>query len=355
MPQVSTAEPAEAMLAALGDALDLVDFGFALLGPDMCARFVNRRFAERWAEPSLRAVLGACIEQCEAERHFGANAPVAMDFPDGRRRWVWCGATADGGHIVICTEASPAWVEDSRGAAPDDAADRLSAELRFNKEVLEDHATYLATLAEESDANARRAEAARRLLEREIAERRKLEAELRRLATTDALTGVLNRRHLFEVGQQDLIQARDAGNELAVLMVDVDHFKSINDRHGHPVGDTALRQLAARLRTAVRRADHIGRLGGEEFAVVLPGIAPAASLIVAERLRAAVASRPLVRGGVRIPMTVSIGLAMACATDRTFEQVIARADEQLYRAKEGGRNRVCYAEAAVPDAAHQPA
>jgi diguanylate cyclase (GGDEF)-like protein len=300
-------------------------------------------------------VLGACIEQCEAERHFGANAPVAMDFPDGRRRWVWCGATADGGHIVICTEASPAWVEDSRGAAPDDAADRLSAELRFNKEVLEDHATYLATLAEESDANARRAEAARRLLEREIAERRKLEAELRRLATTDALTGVLNRRHLFEVGQQDLIQARDAGNELAVLMVDVDHFKSINDRHGHPVGDTALRQLAARLRTAVRRADHIGRLGGEEFAVVLPGIAPAASLIVAERLRAAVASRPLVRGGVRIPMTVSIGLAMACATDRTFEQVIARADEQLYRAKEGGRNRVCYAEAAVPDAAHQPA
>ena len=133
-----------------------------------------------------------------------------------------------------------------------------------------------------------------------------------------------------------------------MLMVDIDHFKLINDRHGHPVGDEALKHVVRRLRSALRRVDLIGRLGGEEFAIMLPAITTAAALKVAERLRAAVATEPLVQETVRIPMTISVGLAMARSTDGTIEQIIARADAQLYKAKDSGRNRVCHSEPAVP-------
>ena len=122
------------------------------------------------------------------------------------------------------------------------------------------------------DANARRAEEAKCQLEREIVERLQLEAELRRLATMDALTGALNRRRFFELGQLKLTHDRDVSQEIAVLMVDIDHFKLINDRHGHPVGDEALKHVVRRLRSALRQGDLIGRLGGEEFAIMLPAI-----------------------------------------------------------------------------------
>jgi len=206
----------------------------------------------------------------------------------------------------------------------------------------------LVSLAEDSEANARRAEDANRKLELEIAERHLLEAELQRLATTDALTGALNRRQLFKLGQQELLRVREVDEGLAVLMVDIDHFKSINDQHGHPVGDEALRHVVACLRIGLRRDDLIGRVGGEEFAIVLPVITGRTALEVAERLRTAVAASPLLHDTARIRMTISVGLSMARATDRNIEQLIARADQQLYQAKRSGRNRVCHAELVVP-------
>ena len=166
--------------------------------------------------------------------------------------------------------------------------ERLCADLRFAKEVLEDQAVYLASLAEKSDANARRAEQAKCALEREMARRRQLEAELQRLATTDPLTGALNRRQIFELGQQALRRLRQSRQAFGLLMIDIDHFKRINDRHGHPIGVVALQHVVNCLRSGLRQTDLIGRVGGEEFAIMLPMTSTDDALRIAERLRARV-------------------------------------------------------------------
>jgi diguanylate cyclase (GGDEF)-like protein len=250
----------------------------------------------------------------------------------GRRLLFRCAVSRHGGRILTYMDATRIKQEEERLCE----AERTGAELRFSMETMEDQASYLASLAEESDANRQRAEAARQQLEHEITERQLLEKELRVLATTDALTGTLNRRHFFTLGQR-----------LAVLMVDIDHFKAINDRNGHAVGDEALKHVVACLQTGLRRDDLLGRIGGEEFAVVLPDIGVAAAAAIADRLRTGVATKPLVHGGGELTMTVSVGLAMARDGDSTVDQVIARADAQLYRAKSSGRNRVCFENTAV--------
>lgn len=172
-------------------------------------------------------------------------------------------------------------------------------------------------------------------------------AELRRLAASDPLTGVPNRRH-FEERSAQIIAAREAqGRSIAVLMLDVDHFKKINDTHGHPVGDEVLKIVARRCREALRDRDLFARFGGEEFIALLPAPSPDEVPLTAERLRRAIAEQPMNVGGVRIDVTVSIGGAMAEALPvpdaPLLDALIARADEALYEAKAGGRDRVCMA------------
>ena len=169
-------------------------------------------------------------------------------------------------------------------------------------------------------------------------------AELRRLASSDPLTGVPNRRH-FEERSAQIIAAREAtGRSVAVLMLDVDHFKKINDAHGHPIGDEVLKVVARRCREALRERDLFARFGGEEFIALLA--APTADEVpaTAERLRNAVSGAPVHVGGLRIDVTVSVGGAMGEALPgsdaRLLEQLVARADEALYEAKADGRNRV---------------
>lgn len=169
-------------------------------------------------------------------------------------------------------------------------------------------------------------------------------AELRRLASSDPLTGVPNRRH-FEERSAQIIAAREAtGRSVAVLMLDVDHFKKINDTHGHPIGDEVLKVVARRCREALRERDLFARFGGEEFIALLA--APTADEVpaTAERLRSAISGAPVHVGGLRIEVTVSVGGAMGEALPgsdaRLLEQLVARADEALYQAKADGRNRV---------------
>jgi diguanylate cyclase (GGDEF)-like protein len=165
--------------------------------------------------------------------------------------------------------------------------------------------------------------------------------EVKRLSTTDDLTGVANRRRLFEQGEIEYSRSRRYDHQLSVVMIDVDHFKRVNDTHGHAVGDEVLREIADRCRAGVRAIDSVGRYGGEEFAIILPESDLEAAEIVAERLRAAVERTPVVTADGPVPVTISGGFATLDEATASFEELIKEADRQLYRAKSEGRNRIC--------------
>lgn len=164
----------------------------------------------------------------------------------------------------------------------------------------------------------------------------RLRRELERMATTDALTGLANRRTVTERGEA-WVKARRG---LAVAMVDVDHFKSVNDRHGHAVGDVALKHVAARMRASSRPQDLPARQGGEEFVMLFDAPNEEVARSVAERLRESIASAPVSVDALVLPLTVSVGVTMLISTDTSFDDLLRRADEALYRAKANGRNRV---------------
>jgi diguanylate cyclase (GGDEF)-like protein len=162
---------------------------------------------------------------------------------------------------------------------------------------------------------------------------------LAELSHVDALTGVANRRLFDEVLRREAARARRQGGALALMMIDIDHFKQLNDQYGHPVGDARLREVAAVLAAHARRGtDLVARYGGEEFAVIMPGLHPREAAAMAEQMRAAVEGRRLpAPGGV---VTVSIGLAHLLARDADPAALVDSADRALYDAKRGGRNRV---------------
>ena len=168
------------------------------------------------------------------------------------------------------------------------------------------------------------------------------QADLRRLARTDPLTGTLNRLALEEAQERLL---RDSGHAHAALMLDADHFKAINDRFGHAGGDRVLAALARCIAARLRPGDVLGRVGGEEFVVLLPRTGLAAAAALAEQLRAHVAALPLAFEGVAQPVTVSIGVAGGDPAGCAAGALITRADRALYEAKRAGRNRVVVAAA----------
>lgn len=172
-------------------------------------------------------------------------------------------------------------------------------------------------------------------------------AELEWRATRDSLTGIANRAHFHHLAGMELDHARRMGRPFSVLALDLDHFKRINDRWGHAAGDSALRAFVAACRRALREGDILGRIGGEEFAIALPGTGGESARLIAERLRQQVEQVILsIDGGETGTMTVSIGVASwadhadASATPDDIAVILNRADSALYRAKDGGRNRV---------------
>ena len=167
----------------------------------------------------------------------------------------------------------------------------------------------------------------------------RLHQELEQQARADPLTGISNRRTLGELAETAIAAARRARRGLALLLVDADHFKRINDVFGHEVGDDALRVLATTLDCASRSEDVLGRLGGEEFVVVLPDVDERAARALAERLRVAVENTVFNTGSERLPLRVSIGFAL-CADADDFPSLLRRADKAMYLAKRLGRNRV---------------
>lgn len=167
--------------------------------------------------------------------------------------------------------------------------------------------------------------------------------ETQRLATTDPLTGLSNYRHFHELLGLEVQRARRMEYSVGLLIMDLDHFKLVNDRHGHPVGDEALRQVAELLRKRLRRTDIVGRIGGEEFAAILPGDGPREVAIVAEKLRRAVEELPPIQGGMgseTTSLTLSVGGAALGPTGLDAQLLIGCADRALYEAKRNGRNQV---------------
>ncbi|TZF89956.1 diguanylate cyclase [Cognatilysobacter lacus] len=164
---------------------------------------------------------------------------------------------------------------------------------------------------------------------------------LRRLALSDALTGLANRRQILRLGQRAFRAAQHDGEPLSLVSLDLDHFKQVNDRHGHAVGDTVLARVADAFAGALRRQDHLGRSGGEEFVALLPGTGADEAAAIAERLRQAVAALSITPG---LAVRTSAGVATSRDGDRRLNDLLARADAALYRAKAAGRDCVIAAD-----------
>jgi diguanylate cyclase (GGDEF)-like protein/PAS domain S-box-containing protein len=175
---------------------------------------------------------------------------------------------------------------------------------------------------------------------RDITELKEMERELMRLATRDPLTGVANRRHFLEQIVIELARSKRFGKPASFLMLDLDHFKDINDTYGHAIGDAVLKHFAKMSRQKLRRIDLFGRLGGEEFGILLPGSDIIGAQQFAERFRCHIADTPAVTDKGPIAFTVSIGVTEFDPEDSLPDSILARADVGLYRAKAGGRNRV---------------
>lgn len=169
-----------------------------------------------------------------------------------------------------------------------------------------------------------------------------LRQRLSSLATTDELTGTANRRAFLDQGRREIARAKRSGHALSLIVLDLDHFKIINDRWGHAAGDAALVEACRRLKSVLRTADLLGRHGGEEFAVLLPETPPAQALLAAERLRAAIADVPIpIKQNTTVALTASFGVAgVAKVAEETIEDLVRTADRAMYRAKTAGRGCV---------------
>lgn len=163
--------------------------------------------------------------------------------------------------------------------------------------------------------------------------------ELTRLATTDFLTGVWNRRRFMELGDAELARVRRSGRNFGVVMMDVDHFKAVNDTYGHDAGDAVLRALADACVDRLRNVDIVGRMGGEEFALILPETDPQGAKLTVERLREYLGQLEVPTDSGNLSVTVSAGVTTVQDPSDTIEAALKRADEALYKAKGSGRNK----------------
>jgi len=177
-------------------------------------------------------------------------------------------------------------------------------------------------------------------IQRDVTEEIRLRHQLETLSRTDSLTGLLNRRVFDEIVEDEFYRYKRSQVVYSLLMLDIDHFKLINDEYGHSTGDSVLESISSSLESNLRSHDKVARIGGEEFCVVLPDTDKKQAYDAAEKLRAIISKNAIPSGRNDITVTVSIGVSEVVYTDSDYMDVFRRADKQLYIAKESGRNRV---------------
>lgn len=180
-------------------------------------------------------------------------------------------------------------------------------------------------------------------IERDLTRYKKMERQLANMALFDSLTGALSRAAFMQHAGKEFKRAQRYSRPLSVIMVDIDHFKRINDQHGHAAGDHVLQIFVEAIEEEIRSTDVIGRIGGEEFALLLPDTTQHAAGYLAERVRQRIMKYPYIAGKMLIEVTASLGVAIINSDDLEFKTMLQRADEALYAAKHGGRNRVTLA------------
>ena len=275
----------------LKSALDEVEAGLIVVGQDFEVKFINRAFHRMWALPPLSD---------------GDNYALSDIVENGRRTGLYF--------------TDPASLEDYVRQRKGQLRLADGRVLRFECKPLS---------------------GGRRMMTfTDISDLVHTADQLRDLATIDDLTHVSNRRQFLQALEREFALSHLDNRNLSVLMIDADNFRAINERHGHAGGDEVLRALAMRMRAAIRRTDLIGRLGGEEFAAVLKDTDMPAALETADRLRFEVAAAPFNVTGARIKVTVSVGVATRRPQDNNAGDLLRLADDALYSAKSGGRNRV---------------
>lgn len=178
-------------------------------------------------------------------------------------------------------------------------------------------------------------------IERDLTEHKRIQSQLENMATIDSLTGLANRQAFLQRAKDEFNRARRYARPLTVVMIDIDHFKAINDQFGHATGDEVLRQAAAICHSSLRGSDFMGRVGGEEFVLLLPDTSHTSAYHVAERMRAHLSETPIeLENGTILNITASFGVASMNGDDSDFNMVLERADKAMYYAKHGGRNQV---------------
>ena len=178
-------------------------------------------------------------------------------------------------------------------------------------------------------------------IQRDITELKKLEHNLQVLCRTDPLTTAANRRAFNEILSQEFSRFQRSNQEYALIMVDLDRFKAINDKHGHHVGDQVLVEVTERCRDKLRVHDMIARLGGEEFCIILPYTSHDQAKQAAVRLKEAIKEKPIIVDGLRVSITLSAGVSLVSSSDQDGHEAVVRADQKLRNAKKLGRDQVC--------------
>lgn len=295
-------------------------------------------------KPNVLVVEDSATMRAVLRKHLRQNGFTVVEAYDGEEAMLRCREVAP--DVVLLDVEMPKMngYEVIAALKADEQLEIIPVVFLTGRETVEDVARglrlgahdYLRKPFEEIELVARVSAAARmKGLQDEL---RRRHAELLEVSRTDALTGLFNRRHLEEQLPALSSSASRHGQAMAAVMVDIDHFKKVNDTYGHAGGDVVLQVVAQRLQSRLRLEDRLARWGGEEFLLVLPQTDAEGALILAESLRVRVATAPIEVGGLAVKVTVSLGCAVTL--DRDYEKLIRQADTALYEAKHGGRNTV---------------